>query len=109
MKRFYAAIILAALVTLCLAAPVAAEPRYVPHEDPETAVDYIDAGALLQYYTAILTRIDQGDYAGALGLIDKLKYAHIPEEHRALLEQYSGMLSELPDALSSGREMLDLA
>jgi flagellin-specific chaperone FliS len=100
---------LAAVITFCYAAQVSAEPRYVPHEDPGALDDYVDKQALLLYYSDILTLIYQGDYDAAADLIDKLKYAHIPEEQRLLLEEYGDLIDGLQEVITSSSEFLDSA
>jgi hypothetical protein len=109
MRRLSAALAIAVLAALLLPLCVSAETGYIPHEDPNAAIDELNQDAILLYYAQILMQIDQGDYASAVKMLDKLKFAHIPDAQRQLLEKYSGLIGELPDSISSSRELLNLA
>ncbi len=97
------------LAALLLPLCVSAEPSRIPHEDPNAVIDELNQDAILLYYAQILMKIDQGDYASAVKMLDRLKFAHLPEQQRKLLERYSGLIGKLPDSISSSRELLSLA
>lgn len=107
MRRLSAALAIAVLAALLLPLCVSAETGYIPHEDPNAVIDELNQDAILLYYAQILMRIDQGDYTGAVEMLDKLKFAHIPEAQRQLLEKYSGLIGQLPDTVPACRNLLD--
>ena len=100
MKRLYAVLVIVAAATILFAMQVYAEPRHIPHEDPNKVEDFIDNPSLLLYYADVLNKIGQGDYTNAVDLINQLQYAHIPEEQRQLLDKYSGLINELPNTIN---------
>jgi hypothetical protein len=100
MKRLYAVLGIVAAATFLFAMQVYAEPRHIPHEDPNKVEDFIDNTSLLLYYADVLNKIGQGDYTNAIDLINQLQYAHIPEEQRQLLDKYSGLINELPNTIT---------
>ena len=100
MKRLYAVLGIVAAATFLFAMQVYAEPRHIPHEDPNKVEDFIDNPSLLLYYADVLNKIGQGDYTNAINLINQLQYAHIPEEQRQLLDKYGGLINELPNTIT---------
>jgi len=77
------------------------EPTYPPHEDPATAREEMDAYSFLTYYTSILTSISSRNYGDASRLIEQLKFVHIPEDLKYIIQRYNNLTLELTTTLNS--------
>jgi len=100
-------IIFSAATIPCIS--VIAEPVYPPHEDPATAQSVMDANSFLTCYTDIFTLMSLKNYANATMLIEQLKFVHIPEDLRYIIQRYNNLTLELTQILDNLEKLLNKA
>jgi hypothetical protein len=106
-KSILAFIVLAAV--LLSQAPVLAELVYPPHEDPAAAREEVDAYSFLTYYAGILMSISSRNYGDAGRLIEQLRYMHVPEDLRYIVQRYGDLTLELTKTLDEADGLLNEA
>ena len=84
-----------------------ADYTYLPHEDPATAREEMDAYSLLTYYTSILTFISSKNYGDASRLIEQLEFVHIPEDLKYIIQRYNNLTLELTKTLDNLDKLLN--
>ncbi|MFQ5873370.1 MAG: hypothetical protein ACE5JL_06175 [Dehalococcoidia bacterium] len=107
MKKLLATLLIIVLAaTLLFYVPVMAKLAPVPHEDPATAQSSIGARSVLRYYGDVLALVLEKEYESAEDLIQRLKYAQVPEEYRYIIDRYNDLVRELSGVLDNVDEVL---
>jgi DNA-binding ferritin-like protein len=104
-----AILIFLVFATSTLPIVVKGKAAYVPHEDPDTAENTLDAYSFLTHYADILALVASKDYQNASSLIDKLKYLSIPEDMQYIINRYNNLTQQLTDVLNSLETQLNQA
>lgn len=107
MKRFLMSSLLLLFISSLLSnVSVRAGLIFPPHEDPAMAKSVIDAYSLLAYYSDIFMQLSVRQYGNASLLIERLKFAYIPEDLAYIIQRYNDLTLELMVILNRTENLL---
>ena len=108
MKRL--AIGLSILILLAMLSPcfsILAQPSHTPHQKPATAKSSLDPVSLLRFYGSVSELIATRRYQDAQTMLNRIKYANIPDELRYIINLYSSLSQQLVTTLNNLEYLLD--
>jgi tetratricopeptide (TPR) repeat protein len=70
-----------------------------PHKDPKAEAAEFNPLSILEYFSAVVGLLAQGNYGNAQNLPEQLQHANIPEDLRFIIERYGELLGNLRNEL----------
>ena len=110
MKRLIIALsIIAMLGVISPGLPILAQPKHLPHENPDTATGLLDKAGLLLSYSQIINLANDRQYRNAQDILDELEHVDIPDDFRYIINQYSNLCQRLFATLDNLESLLNEA
>jgi hypothetical protein len=103
-------LLIAVMMASALPSAASAEERWVPHENPATAEESVDAIGLLLFYGEVLEFLSSGDTTAVQKLlVEKFQHANVPPDIRFIVQRYNDLLRGLSSTLGSLQTELERA